>query len=111
MAGTVGAGVVVSDFIKCAELSDLQPGSPKTVEVAGRVLGLFNVGGAIHCLDNTCLHRGGPLAEGTLDGEVVACPWHGWRYNVRTGENLFDPGVKVATYAVRVEGNDIKVLV
>jgi 3-phenylpropionate/trans-cinnamate dioxygenase ferredoxin component len=101
----------MADFIKCAELSELAPGASKTVEVAGRALGLFNVGGTIHCLDNTCLHRGGPLGEGTLEGEVITCPWHHWQYNVRTGENLFDPGVKVTKYSIRVEGNDIKVSV
>jgi nitrite reductase (NADH) small subunit len=99
----------MAEFVKCADLTDLAAGSCRQVNVAGRDLALFNVDGSIHCLDNTCLHRGGPLGEGYLEGEVVTCPWHGWQYNVRTGELLIDPSVKIGTYAVQVEGNDIRV--
>jgi 3-phenylpropionate/trans-cinnamate dioxygenase ferredoxin component len=99
------------NFVKCANLFDLEPGACKAVEVEGKPVALFNVEGSIYCLDNTCLHRGGPLGEGILEGEVVTCPWHLWQYNVRTGENLANPQIKVATYPVEVEGNDIKVAV
>ncbi|HUI40972.1 MAG TPA: Rieske 2Fe-2S domain-containing protein [Terriglobia bacterium] len=99
----------MANFIKCANLSDLAPGACRVAEAAGRQVALFNVDGAIYCLDNTCLHRGGPLGDGTLEGDVVTCPWHAWQYNVRTGENLFDSAVKVATYAVQVDGDDVKV--
>ncbi|MGH9448614.1 MAG: Rieske (2Fe-2S) protein, partial [Terriglobia bacterium] len=59
--------------------------------------------------DNTCLHQGGPLGEGDLSGKVVTCPWHGWEYDVSTGEKCGDSSMQVATYPVQVEGNDIKV--
>lgn len=101
----------MSEFLKVATLSELAPGTCKPVEAGGKVVALFNVDGNIYALDNTCLHRGGPLGEGTLNGEVVTCPWHGWEYNVRTGEKVNVPAVKVATYPVQVEGNDIKVAV
>ncbi len=97
------------DFVKCASLSELEPGSCKTVEAAGKAIALFNVDDAVYCLDNTCLHRGGPLGEGILEGDVVTCPWHMWQYNVRTGENLRDSSIKVASYPFQVEGNDIQV--
>ncbi len=97
------------NFVRAASLSELPPGTCRAVEVNGRTLALFNVQGTIYCLDNTCLHRGGPLGEGTLEGEVVTCPWHMWQYNVRTGENLDDPSLKVASFPVVVEGDDIKV--
>jgi len=74
-------------------------------------LALFKVNGEICCLDNTCLHRGGPLGDGFLEGNIVTCPWHGWQYDVRRGELLIDPSVKIATYPLRVEGNEIKVAV
>jgi nitrite reductase/ring-hydroxylating ferredoxin subunit len=77
------------------------------VDAAGRPVALFNVDGTIYALDNTCLHRGGR----TLQGEVVTCPWHGWQYNVRTGQNLMNSSFKVAAYPVQVEGSDIKVAV
>ena len=99
------------EFVKVAILSELAPGTCKPVEAGGKVVALFNVDGNIYALDNTCLHRGGPLGEGSLNGDVVTCPWHGWEYNVRTGEKLNVPAVKVATYPVQVEGNDIKVAV
>ncbi len=84
-------------------------GSCKTVEVQGKAIALFNVGGKIYALDNTCLHQGGPLGEGRLEGEVVTCPWHMWEFNVRTGEKVGEPSLRVATYPVQVDGDDIKV--
>jgi len=101
----------MTEFVKVASLSELEKGACKAVEVNGKFIALFNVEGAIYATDNTCLHRGGPLGEGTLFGEVVSCPWHLWEWNVRTGENVDNPAVKVATYPVKVEGNDIKVAV
>ncbi len=99
------------DFVKVASLSELEPGSAKAVEVAGRLIALFNVGGTIYALDNICLHQGGPLGEGILDGEVIMCPWHMWEYNVRTGEKVGVPEMKVESFPVRVEGNDIQVAI
>jgi nitrite reductase/ring-hydroxylating ferredoxin subunit len=101
----------MTEFLKIATLSELAPGTCKAVEAAGKVIALFNIDGNVYALDNTCLHRGGPLGEGTLNGDVVTCPWHLWEYNVRTGEKVDSPAVKVATYPVQVEGNDIKVSV
>ncbi len=99
----------MAEFIKVASLSELEPGACKAIEVGGKTMALFNVDGTIYALDNTCLHRGGPLGEGTLEGDVVTCPLHMWEYNVRTGEVLANPSLKVASYAVQVDGDDIKV--
>ena len=101
----------MAEFVKVANLSDLGPGSSMTIEANGKAVALFNVDGAVYALDNTCLHRGGPLGEGFLEGDVVTCPWHMWEYNVRTGEKVGDASLKVASYPVEVEGNDIKVAV
>jgi nitrite reductase (NADH) small subunit len=101
----------LAEFVKVAELSELKPGECKAVEMEDKAIALFNIDGTIFALDNTCLHRGGPLGEGDLAGDVVTCPWHGWQYNVRTGENLQDSSLQVARYEVKVEGNDIKVAV
>ena len=101
----------MTEFVKVASLSELAPGSAKTVEVRGKTIALFNVQGTIFATDNTCLHQGGPLGEGQLMGEVVICPWHQWEYNVRTGENVEDSSLKVVTYPVQVEGSEIKVAV
>jgi nitrite reductase/ring-hydroxylating ferredoxin subunit len=101
----------MAEFVKVANLSELAPGSAKAVEVKGKAIALFNVEGTIYATDNTCLHRGGPLGEGELMGEVVICPWHLWEYNVRTGEMVGNSSVKVVTHPVQIEGGDIKVAV
>jgi nitrite reductase/ring-hydroxylating ferredoxin subunit len=101
----------MAEFVKVASVSQLAPGSAKAIEVMGKTIALFNVEGTIYATDNTCLHQGGPLGEGDLMGEVVVCPWHQWEYNVRTGEMVGDSSVKIVTYPVRVEGDEIKVAV
>ena len=97
------------DFVKVASTSDLKPGTAITVVVNGIDIALYNVGGKIYATHNTCLHQGGPLGEGILEGEVITCPWHMWEYNVCTGEKLGNNSIKLTTYSVEVEGADIKV--
>ncbi|MBI2541317.1 Rieske 2Fe-2S domain-containing protein [Candidatus Woesearchaeota archaeon] len=99
------------NFVKAANISDLKPGENKTVSVNGTEVALFNVDGQFFAISNTCLHRGGPLGEGMLDGDVVTCPWHGWRFNVKTGVSPVMPNAKVAAYKIKTEGNDILIAV
>jgi nitrite reductase (NADH) small subunit/3-phenylpropionate/trans-cinnamate dioxygenase ferredoxin subunit len=93
-----------------ARLSDLRPGQCLSVEAGGLGIALFNVNGAIYALDNTCPHAGGPLGEGVLEDHLVRCPWHGWRYDVRTGIRPENVDFKVACYPVTVEDNRISVV-
>ncbi len=99
------------NFIKVASISDLKPGENKAVNVNGTEVALFNVDGEFFATTNTCPHRGGPLGEGFLEADVVTCPWHGWRFNVKTGVSPVVPTAKVDTYKVKVEGNDVFVAV
>ena len=101
----------MSNLVRVASISDLKPGENKVVNVNGTEVALFNVDGEFFAINNTCLHRGGPLGEGSLEGDTVTCPWHGWRYNVKTGQNAMLPTAKVASYQVKVEGNDVLVAV
>lgn len=101
----------MADYVKVLSSSDLVEGQGKVVQAGGKAIAVFNVGGTVYAIDNTCLHRGGPLGEGELEGSVVTCPWHMWEYDVRTGEKVGAPTVKVATYPVQVEGPDIKVAI
>jgi nitrite reductase/ring-hydroxylating ferredoxin subunit len=94
-------------LIKVASRTELPAGSAKLVEAAGRQIALFNAGGTFYAIDNTCKHRGGPLAEGDLDGTTVTCPWHGWEYDITTGANLDDPNVKLGCYPVTLDGDDL----
>src|SRR5262245_59839820 len=74
--------IIMGRYARVASVGELAPGQSKLVEVEGKSIALFNVGGAYYALDNTCTHRGGPLAEGALDGDQVTCPWHGAVFNV-----------------------------
>jgi nitrite reductase (NADH) small subunit len=95
--------------IKVASRAEIPEGTGKTVDFEGKKIALFNVSGKFYAIANECKHRGGPLGEGTLDGSVVTCPWHGWEYDVATGTNLDDENVKVGCYAVKLDGDDIMI--
>lgn len=99
----------MSNYIKVAKTSEMPSGTAREFHANGKVIALFNVGGKFYALDNTCLHRGGPLGQGVLEGDVVTCPWHGWQYRVTSGEAVFNPEIKVQAYEVKVEGDDIVV--
>ncbi len=100
----------MAGFVKAAKTGDVALGSAKMVEVSGKKIAIFNVDGKYYAIDNTCTHRGGPLAEGALDGKEVTCPWHGAVFDVTTGEVLGPPAPKpVSRYDVRVSGKDIEV--
>jgi len=94
-------------FEKAASLSEVPAGSLKEVQVGGKTVALANVGGAFFAIDNTCLHRGGPLGEGQLEGNVVTCPWHGWQFNVTTGKAVMNPNAGVACYRAEVRDDGI----
>jgi nitrite reductase (NADH) small subunit/3-phenylpropionate/trans-cinnamate dioxygenase ferredoxin subunit len=99
----------MAEFVTVANIDELKPGECKVVEVKGRTLALYNVDGTYYATDNTCLHRGGPLGEGALDGNIITCPWHGWQYDVTTGENTLDPNTKVQKFEVQVAGQQVQV--
>jgi len=100
----------MSEFVRVAKASDVGPGQSRSVQVKDKLIALFNVGGQFFALDNTCSHRGGPLAEGKVSGREVTCPFHGARFDLRTGEALGPPAVQgVARYRVRVAGPDLEI--
>src|SRR5262249_5419490 len=112
-------GVGMASYV-VATTTEVPPGGRKIVEVAGRSIGIFNVGGEFFALRNRCPHQGGPLCEGGLSGlleasapgegryrrpgEILRCPWHGWEFDVRTGQSWFDPErTRARHYPVSVE--------
>ena len=100
----------MSAYVKVANAADLQPGQAMLVTVADRRVALFNVSGTCYAIDDTCTHRGGPLSDGTLDNDVVTCPWHGARFCVRDGHVQGPPASgNVASYAVRVTDDSIEI--
>lgn len=102
-----------------ASVDEIPPGGRKIVDVAGRSIGLFNLGGEFFALRNRCPHQGGPLCEGRIwgalestrpgeftysrGGEILACIWHGWEFDIRTGQSWCDPArLRVRSYEVEV---------
>jgi nitrite reductase/ring-hydroxylating ferredoxin subunit len=103
-----------------AAVGEIPPGGRKLVEVAGRRVVVFNLGGEFFALADRCPHQGGSLAAGcitgnvassepgeyryTRRGEMIRCPWHYWEFDIRTGQSRFDPArVKARRYEAHVE--------
>jgi len=100
----------MGEYVKVAKMSKIAMGTGKCVEVQGKPIALFNLNGDFYAIGNTCTHRGGPLAEGVIAGAEVACPWHGARFKIPTGEVLGPPApTGVPPYNLRVQGDDIEV--
>ena len=73
----------------------------------GEKIAVFNVSGAFYAIDDTCAHRGGPLGEGILQGNIVVCPWHQWSYDVTNGKSTSNPVAQVACYETKIEAGEI----
>lgn len=96
-------------FLRVLKTNEVPKGMIRELQIDGKVIALANVDGKFYAIDNVCLHRGGPLAEGEMAGTSVTCPWHGWQYDVTTGKSLMNSAVGVRTYPVEVRGDDIYV--
>src|SRR5215218_9872472 len=95
------------DFVKVANTKDIQPSQMKEVEVNGENICVVNVEGKYYAIDSICTHEGGPLADGTLEGYEVECPWHNSKFDVRTGEVTSPPASEPEpAYEVKVDGNN-----
>jgi len=94
-------------LLKAARKDEIPAGSIREFAVEGKTIALANVDGKFFAINNTCLHRGGPLGTGELNGKVVTCPWHGWQYDVTSGKLTMNPAVGVQCYPVEVRGDDI----
>ena len=93
------------------ELSELEEGNGKYVEVGGFQLAVFLDKGNVHVIDNTCPHAGGNLAGGYVEDGCAVCPWHYWAFRLDNGELKEMPGVKVSTYPTRLYEHQGKQLV
>jgi len=95
--------------IVVAKIEEVPAGQARVFEAGGRSVAVCNVAGTHYAIDNSCPHRGGPLGEGDVDGAVVVCPWHGWRWDVTTGANANNPAIRVPCFPVSVERGEILV--
>lgn len=94
-------------FVRAARKDEIPAGSVREFQVEGKTLAIANVDGKFLAIDNTCLHRAGPLAQGTLSGKTLTCPWHNWQYDMTSGKVVQNPAVGVACYTLEVRGEDI----
>jgi nitrite reductase (NADH) small subunit len=91
------------------KIADVLPGCGTETVVAERIVALFNVGGEYFALDGVCPHQGGPLGKGKLVGCIVTCPWHGFQFDVTTGQHQTSRSLVHPKLAVKVEGDDVLV--
>jgi nitrite reductase (NADH) small subunit len=101
----------MADFVTVARVEDLPAGTVTTVRAGDEEIALAHVDGAFYATQAACIHLQGPLGQGRLVDSVLTCPWHGWQYDVRTGENEFDRAIRLRTYEVRVEDGEVKVAI
>src|SRR5262249_13426495 len=94
---------------RAAKVSEIPVGSIRELQIGGKSVATANVGGRLYAISNTCLHRGGPLGQGQLEGTVVTCPWHGWQFDVTTGRALMNPNAGVGCLRAEVQGDEIYV--
>lgn len=96
-----------SAFVPVAKFDEIPQECGKLVEVGDVEVALFRLGGTVYATSNVCPHQGGPLADGRIFGEQVVCPWHQWRFNIKDGTSPLSPKLKIKTYPVRQDGDQI----
>ena len=99
----------MSEFLEVATISDVPVGRAIARVIGDRTIAIYHTASGYFATDNTCPHRGGPLAEGDLIGDEINCPWHLWGFDVATGRCAGNPDISVATHEVRIEGERILV--
>ncbi len=100
----------MGDFVKVATVSSIPDPGRLIVELDDRSVVLFHVDGQFYCIDDMCTHDGGPLGEGTLSGFQIACPRHGARFDIRTGQALTMPATRATgSHEVKLDGEDVLV--
>ena len=98
----------MNDYTKVALTEDITKGKRKRIEIKGRRISIFNIGGEYYAIYDTCPHKGtAPLIKGTLDGVGIKCPNHGYRFDLKTGECNIHPEFNTRIFPIKVEGDEI----
>jgi nitrite reductase (NADH) small subunit/3-phenylpropionate/trans-cinnamate dioxygenase ferredoxin subunit len=101
----------MSEFTTVAKVGDIPPGTGQAYAVGGRMVAVFNDDGQYFAIDDFCPHMGASLAGGHLQGGIVTCPWHAWRFSVCDGTWRDNPKLKIDAFQVRLTGDEIQVRV
>ena len=96
-------------WIRVAKAYDIPAGEQATVDAEGTPIAIFNIDGVYHAISDICIHLGASLGEGWLDDHLIICPWHGWRFDVRTGASDFSDQVCIKHYEVTVKETELYV--
>ena len=99
----------MSNWVRICAVGDCPAGEAREFVAGARIVALFHVGDSFPALDGMCPHQGGPLGKGALTGSVVACPWHGWQFDVGSGQHQTNRTHVHSRFAVQVQGDDILV--
>lgn len=101
----------MSEFQTVATIDEIPEGQGRAFEVDNRVIAIFNINGKFTAIDDMCPHMGASLCEGAYDEKdsTIACPLHGWRFNVFDGAWTDNPRIKTDVFEVRVVANEIQV--
>jgi len=102
-----GTGVERMAFERATKIGEILPGQIREITVSGKPVAVANIDGKLFAINSICLHHGGPLGDGELEGTVVSCPWHGWQYDVTTGRLTQQPSDGVQCYPVELRGDEI----
>ena len=97
----------MSTYVKAAKVADVPVGGSLLVQPTGKKIVLFNLDGSFYALDNSCPHNDGPICCGTVEGDTVICPNHGWKFDIRTGKAKTVSGYRIKSYALKLEGDEI----
>ena len=97
----------MAERVRVASINDLEPGKAMEVMAGERLLALCRIGDQFYAMDGVCPHAGGPLGEGSLRGNTITCPWHGWQFNVTTGQHCLNPNIKHPCFNIVVEGENV----
>ena len=97
----------MANWVRLGAASEIPEGQCRVYEAGGGSIAVFFVQGGYHAIDNTCVHRGGPLGEGTIEGTLVTCPWHHWQYDVTTGRARHAETIAVRAYTVELRSGDV----
>ena len=98
----------MSDFVKIGNASELPaPGEAREFECDSHTICVANMEGTYAAVGNICPHRGGPLGQGIVEGAKIVCPWHGWEFDLATGNNPHTPNLSVSSYELKVDGNSV----
>ena len=101
----------MAEFHPVCRVGDVPEGEGKAVRVSNKLIAVFCQDGQLYAIDDMCPHMGASLAGGHVENGIVTCPWHAWRFRVTDGTWADNPRVKIGSYPVRVEGDDVLVAV